>query len=65
MKITHGITPVRAEATIIAVESGVIWFEPAHGGRLKAPRRMMPNAAIGDRCRFTQLGDHVQKLEKI
>jgi hypothetical protein len=65
MKIIHGIAKVQAEATIIAVEGGVIWFRPKHGGRLKAPRRMMPNAAIGDRCRFTQVADHVQKLEKV
>jgi hypothetical protein len=64
-KVIHGIGRTKAEATIIAIEDHVIWFAPKHGGRLKAPLRMLPDAEVNMRIRFTQCGDIVQRVEKL
>jgi hypothetical protein len=40
-------------------------FTPKHGGRLKAPLRMLPDAEVSMRVRFVQLGDTIQKVERI
>jgi hypothetical protein len=65
LKVIHGIGRTKAEATVIAIEDGVIWFTPKHGGRLKAPLRMLPDAEVNMRIRFVQLGDTIQKVERI
>lgn len=65
LKVIHGIGRTKTEATIIAIADGVIWFAPKHGGRLKAPLRMLPDAEVNMRIRFVQLGDTVQKVEKL
>jgi hypothetical protein len=65
MKIIHGISRTKSEATIIAIEDLVIWFAPKHGGRLKAPLRLLPGAQVGWRIKFTQCGDTVQRMERI
>jgi hypothetical protein len=65
LKVIHGIGRTKAEATIIAIEGGVIWFAPKHGGRLKAPLRLLPDAELNQRIKFTQFGDVIQKLEPI
>ena len=65
LKVIHGIGRTKAEATIIAIVDGVIWFAPKHGGRLKAPLRLLPDAEPNLKIRFTQFGDVIQKLERI
>jgi hypothetical protein len=65
LKVIHGVGRTKAEARIIAIADGVIWFTPKHGGRLKAPLRMLPRAEVNMRIRFVQLGDTIQKVERI
>lgn len=63
---TFGIARQTAEATIILIADRTVWIEPAHGGRLKFPLRMLPpDTEAGARILFTQVGDTIHKVERL
>lgn len=65
LKVIHGIGRTKAEATILAVIDRAVWIAPTHGGRLKFDLKLLPDAAPDMRVRFVQLGDVIQKVERL
>lgn len=65
LKVINGIGKTKAEATVISIAEGVIWFTPTHGGRLKCPLRLMPDAVVGAQVKYVQVGSTVQRLERV